>query len=245
MKEEVKNIPVVILAGGNGTRVGTGNLIPKPMAEINHIPLIQYIMDYFSGFGFRKFVIAMGNYSESISSYFNADYKAQYAEKYGWEIENLPTGINDNTGSRIYQLSHLLKKYPFFILTYGDVIADVNLNELIEFHLAHGKMATVTAVHYPTRFRILGLYGSNDEVRGFADKPVLQKDFINGGFYILNNEVLQMKSLTQDPACSFERHVLEELVSMRELIAYRHEGYWQSLDTERDLEGIKQFLLKK
>jgi len=257
MSEALKNIPVVILAGGNGTRVGKGKIIPKPMVKIENVPLIQYIMDYFSGYGFRKFIIAMGNYSEAITDYLDKYYRNRIThendavtrfldsgntDRTQWEIIDVPTGIDDNTGSRISKMADLLKGYPYFILTYGDVIADVNLSALLEFHLTHKKMATVTAVHYPTRFRILGLYGDNNEVRGFADKPVLQKDYINGGFYILNKEVLLMKSLTRDASCSFERHVLEELVKLKELQAYRFDGYWHALDTERDLETIRQYL---
>ena len=257
MSKALKDIPVVILAGGNGTRVGTGKIIPKPMVEIDDVPLLQYIMDYFSGYGFYKFIIAMGRYSDTISDYFNKYYRSRNPgendtvtrylgsgnkNRSHWEIIDVQTGIEDNTGSRISKIADLLIKYPYFILTYGDVVANVNLNELHEFHLSHKKIATVTAVHYPTRFRILGLYGDDNEVRGFADKPVLQKDYISGGFYILNKGVLQMKSLTQDASCSFERHVLEELVQKKELQAFRFGGYWQSLDTERDLEIIRQYI---
>lgn len=257
MNDALKNIPVVILAGGRGTRVGSGKIIPKPMAEIENVPLLQYIMDYFSGYGFRRFIIATGEGGEMISAYLNkylrnkndrdsdpvhSYLKQSKIDRSTWEIADVPTGIADNTGSRISRLAEYVKDGPCFILAYGDVYSDVNFNELLDFHFSHGKLATVTAVHYPTRFRILGLYGDNDEVRGFADKPVLQKDYINGGFYILNNAVLQLKSLRPDPACSFEQDVLEELVQKRELLAYRFNGYWQSLDTERDLDLIRNFI---
>lgn len=257
MTEALKNIPLVILAGGRGTRIGSGNIIPKPMAEINQVPLLQYIMDYFSGFGFRRFIIALGDGGGLISDYIDKYLRKGYddendpvcvylknnkADRKSWQITDVPTGSLENTGARIFQLKKYLQNDPCFLLTYGDVYADVNLNELMDFHFSHGKMATVTAVHYPTRFRILGLYGDQDEVRGFADKPVLQKDYINGGFYVLNNNVLDMNSLKQEISCSFELHLLEELVSKKELMAYRFGGYWQSLDTERERDLIGKFI---
>jgi glucose-1-phosphate cytidylyltransferase len=255
-----KDIPVVILAGGKGTSVGSNTVIPKPMVEVNGIPILLHIMDYYASFGFWKFIITTGfrgvliaEYVRSIpfvNSEFNIkvqnkkiieDIKQQDIDRSEWDITVVDTGISENTGARISKIKHLLDKYAMFMVTYGDLISDVDLDGLIKFHKMHMKTATLVAVHSPSRFRILGLYGESDEVRGFADKPVLQKDYISGGFYVLNQTIFDLKTLSSHPECSFEHDVLGELVNMKQVNAYKYDGFWQPLDTERD----KQIIINK
>ncbi|MFA6923072.1 MAG: sugar phosphate nucleotidyltransferase [Bacteroidales bacterium] len=241
MSDSNKNIPVVILAGGNGTNVGSNEIIPKPMVDINGEPLLKFIIEYFLKYDFKKFIITTG---------FKGDIIKKYIEKNKnlckeINIEVVDTGENVNTGSRILNIKKHVENYDTFMVTYGDVYSDVDINELMDFHKSHKKTATVTAVHYPTRFRILGLYGSSEEVKGFTDKPVFQKDYINGGFYLLNKNIFNLDSFKSINNCSFELDVLEELVKTKELWAYKYNGFWQSLDTERDRKIITEYLIKK
>jgi glucose-1-phosphate cytidylyltransferase len=234
------NIPVVILSGGNGTMLGASSRRPKTMVEIGGHPLLDYVIAYFVRAGFRKFIIAAGQGRELIELFVKREI-AHWAES-GISVDVVDTGLEENTGARLAKLKPLLKGSARTILTYGDVLADVSLDKLLQFHDAHGRMATLTAVHAPTRFRILGLHNVRDEVLGFADKPILQKDYISGGFYVLSEKVLDVPGLTEAPGCSFEFNVLQDLVLQKQVMAFRHDGYWQALDTERDMEKLGQYV---
>jgi len=149
------------------------------------------------------------------------------------------------TGSRLAQVRSMVDYSPSFCLTYGDTLADVNLRELFLFHVTHEKTATLLAAHIPTRFRILGLCDDTDLVKGFSEKPVLERDYINGGFYIFNKSIFDLEKLSKDPQCVLETDVLEELVFKKELYVYRYNDFWQPLDNERDMRKISQILKKK
>ncbi|HPT39951.1 MAG TPA: sugar phosphate nucleotidyltransferase [Candidatus Omnitrophota bacterium] len=246
VKNDLKNIPVVILAGGKGINLGPqGRCIAKPLVEINGIPLLLYIMDHYGKAGFGKFIICGGFGIDSVKA-FVANIPALGArlkpavDRSKWSISVADTGMDNMTGSRLAQISSMLKSSPLFCLTYGDTVAGVGLEELLSFHLSHQKTGTLLAVHNPTRFRILGLCGDEDLIKGFAEKPVLEKDYINGGFYIFNSSIFNLKSLFPDPACVLETTVLEELILQKQLCAYRFNGFWQHLDTERDKQKIIQ-----
>jgi len=226
--KQISQMPVVILAGGRGVPLGQDNtLIPKPMIDINGLPLLFYIMDHYTRFGFKKFIICGGYGFKMIAE----SLKSIERE---WNVSVIDTGTENMTGSRIAQVAHLVSAAPFFCLTYGDTVSDINLDDLISFHLKHKKTASLLAVHAPIRFKILGLYGDDDVVRGFANRPILQKDYINGGFYILNNSIFNFKTLKKSADCTLENEVLEELSVQKELCAFRYEGFWQHVDTERD-----------
>lgn len=242
MKGEINNIiagmPVVILAGGAGINLGlNGSMIPKTMVEVNGVPLLLYIMDHYSKAGFRKFIICAGYGLEKIKELPGLSRK-------DWDVNVVDTGINNMTGSRLAQVSSMADYSSVFCLTYGDTLSDANLRDLLLFHLSHGRTATLLAAHNPTRFRILGLYDVDDIVKGFSERPVLEKDYVCGGFYIFNREIFDLKKLSVDPACVLETDVLEELVSKKELYAYRHNGFWQPLDNERDRKNLSLFLKK-
>lgn len=264
LNDALNSIPVVILAGGTGTNVGSDKIIPKPMVEINGVPLLLYILDHYGKFGFKKFIICAGYHSELIKEFagrinlFDSQLNIKYSQdripKYSitpysdtidrtnWDITVIDTGINNSTGSRVAQIHHLVNTSPMFCLTYGDTISDINIHNLITFHLSHKKNASLVAVNLPIRFRILGLYGDSDLIRGFSEKPVLQKDFINGGFYVFNNSIFNLKSLRTDPECTLETEVLEELVVKKELYSFKHAGFWQHVDTERDRQKVSLWL---
>ena len=224
-------------------------------------------MDHYAKAGFRKFIICVGNLSEIIQdficrisqgdanlntkSFNNKTEQRFYSEPCDtidpnkWDITVVDTGIDNMTGSRVAQIRHLVDYSPLFCLTYGDTVSDINLHDMLSFHLNHKKIATLLAVNTPTRFRILGLYGDDDAVRGFAERSILQNDYINGGFYIFNNSVFNLKSLRKNSDCTLETDVLEELVGKKELCAFRYTGFWQYVDTERDRQKLCSIFSKE
>lgn len=239
---DFKDVPVVILAGGIGIRMGKdGEFIPKPMVEINGHPLLLYVMGHYASYGFRKFVTCGGAKIEMIKDYFSK-INEDYPESRHWEIDLVDTGVDNMTGSRLSNMRARVEKAPFFCLTYGDTVSDVDLKELLSFHLNQKKMATLVAVNPPIRFRILGLYGDDDLVRGFSGKPILRNDYINGGYYVMDHSIFGIDSLNSEPKCTLETDVLEEIVQKKELCAFRHTGFWQHMDTERDRKNIAEWL---
>jgi glucose-1-phosphate cytidylyltransferase len=236
-----EHIPVVILAGGSGTMLGSPVRRPKTMVELNGLPLLDHILSYFIRFGFKKFIIAGGLGWDRIEAYVQKAMNERQWPGEGLSIHTVNTGLLENSGARLNQLKPMLQQSNRFIMTYSDVVSDVPLDTLIQFHDKHGSLATLTAVHAPSRFRILGLHPIRNEVLGFAEKPIWQKDYISGGFYVLSNKVFDLPVLS-DPMCSFEFNILQELVSQKQVIAFRHEGYWQSLDTERDMLKLEDYL---
>jgi glucose-1-phosphate cytidylyltransferase len=233
----IKEMPVVILAGGRGINLGTGGkIIPKPMVEMNGTPIIKYIMKHYADAGFRKFIICLGFDGDLIKKYTAGMPKE-------WDIKTIETGTNNLTGSRLAQAKALIST-PSFCMTYGDTYSDVPLKEELAFHVSHGKTATLLAVHNPTRFRILGLVEDDDIVKGLSEKPILEKDYINGGFYFLNSDIFRSKKLSTSPSCVFEKDVLEDLAAKKELFAFRYNGVWHPVDNSRDQATISTILAK-
>ena len=222
---------VVILAGGLGTRLSEEtDVIPKPMVRIGDLPILHHIMNYYAGFGHIDFVIALGYKSEIIREYFAKLTELQ------WNIQLVDTGLESATGGRIKKLETLLDEE--FMLTYGDGLSNVNLNELLEHHKKYNKIATVTAVRPPARFGTIHIQAGI--VTKFAEKDPQDQGWINGGFFCLNKKIC---SFIQDSHISFEREPLNRLVAMRELTAFEHRGWWHPMDTlrdKRDLESIWQ-----
>jgi len=231
----IRKTPVVIFAGGTGINLGEG-MIPKPLLEVNGAPLLFHIMEHYSSAGFRNFIICAGSGIELLRRFVSGLGRR-------WNVSVAATGEQSRTGARLARVRPLLKENPVFCLTYGDTYSRINLRAAFAFHLEHGKMATLAAVRQPTRFRILGLFDLDDDVRGFADKPVLERDYINGGFYILNREVFDLHSLKPAEACVLEDEVLDELVERRQLCAFRLEDYWQPLDNEKDRRKIENEIM--
>lgn len=235
---------VVILAGGLGTRLTEETEVrPKPMVEVGGRPILWHILKHFAWFGHREFVIALGYKGDSIKRYF-----LEYADLDGslsvylqdgrierhrpctedWTLHLVDTGLNTITGGRMKRLAPMLRGGTF-MMTYGDGVADVDLEALIRFHRAHGKLATVTAVRPPARFGALEFEG--DRVARFAEKPQVSEGWINGGYFVLEPEVLD---LIEGDATHWENEPVEQLVRDGQLMAYRHEAFWQCMDTLRD-----------
>jgi len=240
---------VVILAGGLGTRLGEITEVkPKPMVEIGGQPVLWHVMKTYAHYGFNEFVIALGYKGECIKDYFmNYRYHAHSLKvslEYGsievidgdcedWTVHLLDTGANTLTGGRVKLASEYIGDEPF-MLTYGDGVSDIDIADTVEFHKAHGKLATVTAVRPPARFGGITLDG--DSVTRFAEKPRTGEGWINGGFFILEPVVA---NYIAGNATTFEREPLEQLAGEGQLAAYRHDGFWQCMDTLNDMRRLE------
>jgi glucose-1-phosphate cytidylyltransferase len=224
---------VVILAGGYGTRLSeyTGT-IPKPMVPIGGKPIIEHIMDIYSSYGHKEFYVALGYKGEAIKEYFKN-------LKKNWKINLIETGSDTLTGGRLKRLEKYLVDENF-LLTYGDGISNIDINKLIEFHNSHKKMITISAVRPPARFGSLSLQGS--DVIKFKEKKQLGESWINGGFFVVNKSFL--KFLNGDD-CVLEKEPLEKTTQLKELKAFRHEGFWQCMDHKLDKDYLEQLIIDK
>lgn len=240
----------VILAGGFGTRLAEETeLRPKPMVEIGGQPILWHIMKHYAHYGVREFVIALGYKGEVIKRYF-LDYHALNSDltvdlSYGsvkperrdtesWVVHLIDTGMDTNTGGRLGRLREHLRDGPF-MLTYGDGVADVDLEALLRVHHREGRLATVTAVRPPARFGGL-LIDEHDLVTAFTEKPQVGEGWINGGFFVFEPGVLDY---LDGDAVSLEADVLETLAREGQLAAYRHGSFWQCMDTLRDKRQLE------
>ena len=218
---------VIILAGGFGTRLSEEtDFIPKPMVKIGNIPILQHIMNFYSKFGHKDFVIALGYKAEVIKDYFAS------IDNPGWNLSLVDTGLETSTGGRIKELENILDDQ--FMLTYGDGLSNVNLDHLLEHHKRFNKIATVTAVRPPARFGTIEI--SNGVVTKFAEKDPQDAGWINGGFFCLDKKIC---SYISDSTTSFESEPLKHLVAIEELSAYEHQGWWQPMDTLRDKRSLE------
>jgi glucose-1-phosphate cytidylyltransferase len=243
---------VVILAGGLGTRlVEETEVKPKPMVEIGGRPILWHIMKHYAHYGFNEFLVTLGYKGEAIKHYFldyctlNGDMTVNVSkgrvERHGsegddWVVHLIDTGHDSMTGGRLKRLERWLAET--FLLTYGDGISDVDLTALVQFHQSEARIATVTAVRPPARFG--GIVFDGDLVGHFEEKPQVGEGWINGGFMVFEPEVF--KYLDGDKSV-LEKDGLERLAAARKLAAFRHEGFWQCMDTLRDkrlLDGLWQ-----
>lgn len=240
---------VVILAGGFGTRLAEEtDRIPKPMVEIGGRPILWHIMKYYSHYGFNEFFIALGYKGEVIKRYFldyyhlNSDMtidlatgsvQVHHKDREEWIVHLIDTGLNTLTGGRVKRLESWLKNETF-MMTYGDGVSDVDLHELLRFHRKHGRIATITAVRPPSRFG--GIEFDGDIVAKFIEKPQIGEGWINGGFMVFEPKVFEY---IKGDNTSLEAHVLERLADDGQLAAYRHEGFWQCMDTIRDMRLLQ------
>lgn len=241
---------VVILAGGFGTRLSEyTSVIPKPMIEVGGKPILWHIMNIYSSYGYNEFIIALGYKSEVVKEYFlnyyalNSDFevdlnngKISYINELSrnWKIKLIDTGLNTMTGGRVKRLEQIIGNETF-MLTYGDAVADVNINDLVDFHKKSGKKSTVTAVHPTARFGEIELNG-NDEVNSFKEKPQVNNGWINGGFFVFEPSIF---GFIIDDATILEREPLENLANSKELVAFKHKGFWQCMDTVRDRDNLE------
>jgi len=244
---------VVILCGGLGTRLKEETEYkPKPMVEIGGRPILWHIMKNYSYYGFNEFVLCLGYRGDVIKNYFinyeirNNDFTLTLGDgnmkvhnghdENGWKITFAETGPLSMTGSRVKQIEKYIED-DTFMLTYGDGLCNVDINKLIAYHKSHGKTGTVTGVLPPSRFGELLTEG--DKVMSFNEKPQVHTGgFINGGFFIFNRKFFE--NLSTDPGCILERNPLEQLAAAQQLNMYRHDGFWQCMDTYRDYEYLNQ-----
>jgi glucose-1-phosphate cytidylyltransferase len=241
---------VVLLAGGMGTRLAEETAVrPKPMVEIGGIPILVHIMEGYAAHGFRDFIVACGYKGEFIKEYFS-NYHVKHSDwriclRNGsrtilqstvpdWTVAVVDTGLHTMTGGRIRRLRDHVGTGPF-LATYGDGISDIDVAALVAFHQSHGRLATVTAVHPPARFGCLRLDG--DVVTHFAEKPQTDVGWINGGFFVFDTGVFDY--LTDDTSV-LECEALERLAADGQLMAYRHSGFWQPMDTVRDRDLLEK-----
>ena len=241
---------VVILAGGFGTRLSEyTESIPKPMVTVGGKPILWHIMNSYAKAGFNEFILALGFKADSIKQYvaslklMDSDATIDFVEGASihhseetcdWKVTMVDTGLESMTGGRLGRLRNYLADEPF-MLTYGDGLSDIPLQDLLDFHHAHGKKATITAVRPVARFGELRLEGT--QVTSFREKPQVTQSWINGGFFVFQPEVL---NLISGDETVLEKEPLEELAKEGELIAYKHEGFWQCMDTKRDRDFLEE-----
>jgi glucose-1-phosphate cytidylyltransferase len=240
---------VVILAGGLGTRLSEETTVrPKPMVEIGGKPILWHIMNIYSAYGFNDFIIACGYKGEVIKDYFrqlyyqtadlvvdleNGSFQTINPQSPKWKVAVIDTGLETMTGGRLRRLKSYVGNEPFMV-TYGDGVGSVDIAALLQFHKSHGKLATVTAVHPPARFG--GLLFDGDHVAEFSEKPQASEGWINGGFFIFEPEVLDYMT---DDTTILERAPLERLAADGQLVAFRHTGFWQPMDTVRERQLLE------
>lgn len=242
---------VVILAGGLGTRISEeSHLKPKPMIEIGGKPILWHIMKYYSQFGFHEFIICLG-YKQYVVKEFFADYflhtsdvtfdlahnqmevHNNYSEP--WKVTLVDTGLNTMTGGRVKRIKDYTNHEPF-MLTYGDGVCDVDLKGLLKFHKSHGKTATITTVNIGQLKGVLDITDDNT-IRSFREKDDNDGSLINGGFMVLNQDIFDY---LEDDATVFEKEPMQELAKEGQLMSFRHDGFWQCMDTQREMQKLER-----
>ena len=242
---------VILLAGGFGTRLSEDTeILPKPMVRIGGKPILWHIMKTYAHFGHTNFYIALGYKAEVIKEYFlhyktmNADFTVDLGEgtvtshqldELDWKVTLVDTGLHTMTGGRVRRMKPYIGNETC-LLTYGDGLSNVDLNQLITFHKSHGKMITVTAVHPGARFGELEM--KEEQVTSFQEKPQTGQGWINGGYFVIEPEFFELidKDMT-----ILEKKPLERAAQMGELMAFRHKGFWQCMDTKRDRDNLEEF----
>ena len=224
---------VIILAGGFGTRISEyTKTIPKPMIKINGKPILVHIMSHYAKFGYKNFYIAIGYKGKVIKKFFKKKIK-------DWNVNLIDTGNKTMTGGRLKRLKKLLGNETFF-MTYGDGISNVNIKKLLNFHRKYKKLVTLTAVQPTARFGAVKFSGKF--VKSFKEKSKIDEGWVNGGFFVMEPSFLK---LIKSDKTFLEKEPLENASKKRELIAYKHRGFWQCMDTKRDKDLLEKTLKKK
>ena len=240
---------VILLAGGRGSRISEQtDSIPKPMIEIGGKPILWHIMQIYANFSHNDFLIALGYKGEVIKDYFsryhvlNSDFSVNLrsgkitplrSETTDWDVTLVDTGVHSMTGGRVKRMKDFVEEKAC-MLTYGDGLADINIDELLSFHKSHGRLLTVTAVHPGARFGELEIDG--DDVLSFQEKPQVKQGWINGGYFVIEPDFFDFIS---DDMTILEREPLEEVARAGEMKAYKHDGFWHCMDTKRDRDNLE------
>ena len=248
---------VIILCGGKGTRLTEETVLkPKPMVEIGGIPILLHIMRIYSFYGYKRFILALGYKGEYIKQFFynyritSGDFKLELnpckdpvffnaSEEKDWEITLVDTGQETLKGGRIKRVEKYIQSDTFH-LTYGDGVGNIDIENLVDFHLSHDGIGTVSAVHPPSRFGELVLRGT--DVLEFDEKPQMGGGYINGGFFVFNKEVFSY--LTEDDSCDFEFGPLQKIAGEGKLKAFFHDGFWQCMDNVRERDYLNNLVKK-
>jgi glucose-1-phosphate cytidylyltransferase len=243
---------LIILAGGFGTRLGDiTSLIPKPMVEIGGKPILWHIMKTYSYYGIKEFIICLGYKSDVIKEYFlnyetrNCDFTISLNDRsidfhtthdeLDWKVTLVDTGLDAQKGARLKKIERYLED-DINLLTYGDGLANININTLIDFHIKVGRMVTISGVHPPARFGELNAEG--DILASFEEKAQTSQGLINGGYMVFNKELLGY--LSQEDNCDLEYGIFEKLAELGKIAVYKHEGYWACMDNERDVYNLNK-----
>lgn len=241
---------VIILAGGFGTRLSEyTEAIPKPMVTVGGRPIIWHIMNTYAKYGHTDFYLALGYKAELIKEYFlnykslNSDFTvdlstgnivSHQSEKTDWKVTLVDTGADSMTGGRVKRMQPFVGNDPF-LLTYGDGVADIDIESLVKFHKSHGKMVTVSAVHPGARFG--ELFIDKGKVDSFKEKPQMGEGWINGGYFVIEPEFFDF---IKGDSTILEKGPMEKAAVMGEMMAYQHSGYWQCMDTKRDRDHLEE-----
>jgi len=249
----VSRLKVVILAGGLGTRIREEtHAKPKAMVKVGDKPILWHIMKIFSHYGFNDFIVCLGYKGDVIKRYFteyellksdftinfrdNARIEIHHRHVEPWQVTLVDTGLHTMTGGRLRRIRPYIGEETC-MMTYGDGVGDIDIPRLLRYHRSHGKQATVTVTRQPNRFGVLRLSDSG-QVDHFVEKPELEQEWINAGFFVLEPGVFQY--LTSDQTV-WEKEPMKQLVEQKELMAYQHTGFWHPMDTLRDKEMLEQW----
>jgi glucose-1-phosphate cytidylyltransferase len=246
----------IILCGGLGTRISEETIIkPKPMIEIGGYPIVWHIMKWYHQFGYNDFILALGYKGDYIKEYFlnyrnkKSDLSLDYSinrvdfineNLENWKLSLINTGELTMTGGRLLRLKNLFEDGELFMLTYGDGVSNIDIDKLVKFHKSHGKIATISAVRPPVRFGELFIE-ENDIVSSFQEKPQAGNGWINGGFFVFDTRIF---NFIENDNTLLEREPLEMLSNSNELVAFKHDGFWQCMDTIRDRDFLQELWTK-
>jgi glucose-1-phosphate cytidylyltransferase len=241
----------IILCGGLGTRISEETSVrPKPMVEIGGYPIVWHIMKWYESHGYNDFLLALGYKGDYIKDYFlnyrrkKSDLKIDFqsnsivysnSELENWNLSLVDTGELTMTGGRLLRFKNYLSDGEIFMVTYGDGVSNIDINKLVSFHKSHGKIATISAVRPPVRFGELDI-DNNNVVNSFQEKPQAGNGWINGGFFVFDTRIF---NFIDGDRTLLEREPLEKLAKLNELVAYKHEGFWQCMDTIRDRDLLQ------
>ncbi|MBL7056630.1 NTP transferase domain-containing protein [Candidatus Woesearchaeota archaeon] len=221
---------VVILCGGKGTRLSEYTEdIPKPLVQVGDKPILHHLMNFYSSYGHKDFILCLGYKGEKIKSYFK-DFN-------DWNIEFVDTGEDSNKAERLLRIKNFVKENDF-LLSYGDDLSDVDVNKVVEFHHKKGKTVTLTAVPLISPFGIVDI-DDDGNVKTFSEKPKMEH-FMNGGFYVMKKDVFD----SIKPNFDLERGTFEELAKNQEIVAFKHDGFWKSMNTLKDVIELNEMLNK-